>query len=850
MKRILSLILVAVMLVLACPISAFAATQGAVISRYTDYSKDFTATISENFRNEAGMDIDAYRAWLEDPTTFAIDQGNGPWKMGEYKADGTFVPFTRILAMCWDTTKEDKPNGHDLNWASTEEQYLKRIAPYLEGFATDNYQAGVSIWDSQTPMGQYYALIAGSLHNRLTGSDTVYSAMVYTVEKDCTVNFSMDAFTDTDNHRLAILVDNKMVWPTVGGSITNKTDMYTCGTTANVSSVNAALTSANGTELKKGQQVAFVVAGGGLALEFSPVISEYVSGYTVVNLVDTYGVNSSAVTVESGSEYTIPTYQGNLIFMGWDANGDGTADYADGATFTVPNAKTVTLTALVVVPARFGDNMPTIEDGKTVFHGGWTIGRYEPETDEYLPFTENNGSHLYTPGTNGMWGATGGGFYVGSPNGQIAMSGCTPEGAYVNQIQYAVDYNGKISLDFTQLTICRNVNANDDIDPSKMVYDLAIYKNGEKIWPTDADWYNYTSENEYSGTTASFDLLAKLHEDGEFPISMDVDSGDVFEWRTRSGNKDCYFFYSKPTVTYTELYETPAVSDFGVTVGGNDLGLNIYVSVIGASENTTVGLLYWTAAQEKYDPATGTEMGEGREVDGKTVFTYNKLVAKQMADVLYVMPYSAEEGREKVYYGTVQAVSIAKYAETALAAEDITAEMRTFLIDMVNYGAEAQKYFSYNTDNLANAFLSKEDAKVRKVQGLVDVYAQTGEGAKIKTVSMICSTNIGFKFMTDAVEGATVYELEFADNPEFTDSTKALMVATASGDEYKAVLFIGLTEMADTFYARVNIDGETGATLTYSVETFFNRIKDTMDDGFYHLTLAMVAFGRSAAAMQ
>ena len=73
MKRILSLILVAVMLVLACPISAFAAEQGAVISRYTDYSKDFTATISENFRNEAGMDIDAYRAWLEDPTTFAID---------------------------------------------------------------------------------------------------------------------------------------------------------------------------------------------------------------------------------------------------------------------------------------------------------------------------------------------------------------------------------------------------------------------------------------------------------------------------------------------------------------------------------------------------------------------------------------------------------------------------------------------------------------------------------------------------------------------------------------------------------------------------------------------------------
>ena len=847
MKRIISLLLVAVMLVLACPISVFAAEQGAVISRYTDYSKDFTATISEQIRNEAGLEKDAYGEWLKQADTFAINQGNGPWKVGEYKPDGSFDPFTRILAMCYDTTQGEQMNSHDLNWASTEKQYLDRVDGYLSGFGIDNYtEGGVTIWNGATPMWQYYAKQADSPRNRLTGSDTVFSAMVYTVENDCTVNFSMDAFEDTDNHYFGIFVDGVMIWPTAGGKLAKK-DMYACGTNANVASVNAALTTANGTELKAGQEVAFVVGGGGLALTLSPVLTEYVSGYTVVNLVDTYGVNSSSTTVESGSDFVLPTYQGDLIFMGWDANGDGTADYADGATVKVPELKTFTLTAIVVEPARFGDNMPTIEDGTTVFHGGWTIGRYEPATGEYIPFTENNGSHLYTPGTGGMWGATGGGFYVGSPNGQIAMSGCTPDGPFVNQIQYAVDYNGKISLDFTQLTICRNVNAGDEIEPSYMVYDLALYKNGEKIWPAEGDWYNYTSENTYSTTTASFDLLVKLHEDGEFPITMDAASGDVFEWRTRSGNKDCYFFYSKPTVTYTKLYETPVVSDFGVTVGGNDLGLNIYVNVIGATEGTTAGAIYWTTAQTAYDPATGTDFGTGTVEGDLTKFTYGELVAKQMADVLYVMPYS--KSADKTYYGTVQEVSIAKYAELALAADGVPADLRTFLIDMVNYGAEAQKYFDYNTDNLANAFLSKEDAKVRKVSDLANVYAQTGDGAKITTVSMICGNQIGFKFMTDAVEGATTYVLQFADNPEFTDATEVAMVATAIGDEYKAITYVGITETATTVYARVVIDGEAGATLTYSVESFFARTKDTLDDGFYHLTLAMVAFGRSAAAL-
>jgi hypothetical protein len=143
-------------MLLAClPLSVFATeAEGGVISRYTDYSKDFTATWSEDKRNEAGKTKDGYNAWVLETATFAIDQGNGPWKAGAVSSDGkTFTPFTRILFMCNDTGEND----HDTKWASTEEQYTKRVERYM-GYWNDSpvgAKDGVSLWDGQTPLWKF-----------------------------------------------------------------------------------------------------------------------------------------------------------------------------------------------------------------------------------------------------------------------------------------------------------------------------------------------------------------------------------------------------------------------------------------------------------------------------------------------------------------------------------------------------------------------------------------------------------------------------------------------------------------------------------------------------------------------
>ncbi len=104
--------------------------------------------------------------------------------------------------------------------------------------------------------------------------------------------------------------------------------------------------------------------------------------------------------------------------------------------------------------------------------------------------------------------------------------------------------------------------------------------------------------------------------------------------------------------------------------------------------------------------------------DGFKSFSYSGLVAKNMADKITVTIFNNND----VAVSEPVETSLSKYALSYIKAnvsDNMTAYQSAWVkafVDMLNYGAEAQKYFDYNESNLANAgttdyqdYATKED---------------------------------------------------------------------------------------------------------------------------------------------
>ena len=80
--------------------------------------------------------------------------------------------------------------------------------------------------------------------------------------------------------------------------------------------------------------------------------------------------------------------------------------------------------------------------------------------------------------------------------------------------------------------------------------------------------------------------------------------------------------------------------------------------------------------------------------------SYNGLAAKEMADRFYVTIY---DGSGKAV-SNVRSDSVRDYVGRAFSGQ--SAEGKTMMVDMLNYGAAAQQYCNYNTEDLANNSLT------------------------------------------------------------------------------------------------------------------------------------------------
>lgn len=134
-------------------------------------------------------------------------------------------------------------------------------------------------------------------------------------------------------------------------------------------------------------------------------------------------------------------------------------------------------------------------------------------------------------------------------------------------------------------------------------------------------------------------------------------------------------------------------------------------SSVAVSESD-VGLLVWKEGTERTDAKADANLTEPAKVtiDGNTcyMFKYTDFSAKMMNDIVAARPYVNWGGNK--YYGEITEYSICTYAERKLGLVDGVAgtdnpEFASMLKGMLEYGAAAQKYFDYKTENLATDIL-------------------------------------------------------------------------------------------------------------------------------------------------
>ena len=240
------------------------------------------------------------------------------------------------------------------------------------------------------------------------------------------------------------------------------------------------------------------------------------------------------------------------------------------------------------------------------------------------------------------------------------------------------------------------------------------------------------------------------------------------------------------------------------------------------------------------------------------VFSYKGINPQLMNDEVTAVLH-AKKGNEE-YTSPEKALSVKEYAYTLLDrySSDEYSKLRTLLVDLLNYGAMAQKYVGYKTDNLVNSELTAVQKGwgsngAEEFKNISDLNYKTisSPTAQWNTCGLVLNNSIMLraKFSAKDVENKTV-EIAFR-NTKFTYD-KNDFVNNGDGTYYVYCNELFAHELSDKLLLTVYENGvPCSNTMLFSVESYASVIQQSsaykgtaLDD----LTQAMMRYGKSAAA--
>lgn len=245
-----------------------------------------------------------------------------------------------------------------------------------------------------------------------------------------------------------------------------------------------------------------------------------------------------------------------------------------------------------------------------------------------------------------------------------------------------------------------------------------------------------------------------------------------------------------------------------------------------------------------------------KETDKYYVFSYKGINPQLMNDNVTAVLHAKNKSEE--YTSPEKIMSVKEYAYTMLDrySGDEHSKLRTLLVDLLNYGAAAQIYAGYQTDNLVNSDLtdvqkdwaSKDTTEFKNIRNL-NYKTISNPTAEWKTCSLVLKNSImvKVKFSAKDVENKTVEIV--LKNAKFT-YTKDDFVNNGDGTYYVYCNELFANELSDDLLFTIYENGvPCSNTMLFSVESYARLVRDNYKDKpLDKMTTAMMLYGNSAKA--
>lgn len=240
------------------------------------------------------------------------------------------------------------------------------------------------------------------------------------------------------------------------------------------------------------------------------------------------------------------------------------------------------------------------------------------------------------------------------------------------------------------------------------------------------------------------------------------------------------------------------------------------------------------------------------------VFSYKGINPQLMNDEITAVLHAKNGNKE--YTSPQKVMSVKKYAYTMLdrySAEEHS-KLRTLLVDLLNYGAMAQKYVGYKTDNLVNSDLtdtqkSWASKNIGDFKNIRDFNFKTISNPSVQwnACGLVLNNSIMVraKFSAKDIENKTV-EFTFRNTKFIYDKND--FVNNGDGTYYVYCNELFAHELSNEIFITVCENGiPCSNTMRFSVESYASTVQQSSEykgTALDDLTQAMMRYGKSAVA--